>query len=98
MIYKHGQYRIPHFSHKSKVDCIGFSENESQTHLKGKLMFKQQVEAMGHPVEIEATMMSIEQRADVFFAGRSVSARVSMQSNFVFRNRPADTELPLPRL
>lgn len=66
VIYKHGQYRIPHFSHKSKVDCIGFSENESQTHLKGKLMFKQQVEAMGHPVEIEATMMSIEQRADVF--------------------------------
>ncbi|MBU9789716.1 competence protein CoiA [Lentilactobacillus sp. IMAU92037] len=66
VIYKHGQYRIPHFSHKSKLDCVGFSENESQTHLKGKLMFKQQVEAIGHLVEIEATMMSIEQRADVF--------------------------------
>ncbi|EHO52744.1 competence protein CoiA family protein, partial [Lentilactobacillus kisonensis] len=43
-----------------------FSENESQSHLKGKLTFQRQLTAIGCHVEIEVTMAAIEQRADVF--------------------------------
>ncbi|GHP14985.1 competence protein [Lentilactobacillus fungorum] len=66
VILKRGKYRIAHFSHQANATCVGFSENESEAHLKGKLTFKRQVREMGYRVEIEVVMPSIEQRADVF--------------------------------
>lgn len=65
VIYKHGDRRIAHFSHKSNAICAGFSEGESQAHLKGKLAFKQQLEKMGHAAVLEYHLPTIEQRADV---------------------------------
>ncbi|MDH5105388.1 competence protein CoiA family protein [Lentilactobacillus diolivorans] len=72
VILKSGKYRIPHFSHQSKVACAGFSENESQTHLEGKLFFKQEVEAMGEQAILEFNMPVINQRADLFIAGKNI--------------------------
>lgn len=65
VIYKHGDRRIAHFSHKSNAVCAGFSEGESQAHLKGKLAFKQQLEKMGQAAVLEYHLPTIEQRADV---------------------------------
>lgn len=65
VIYKHGDRRIAHFSHKSNAICAGFSEGESQAHLKGKLAFKQQLEKMGQAAVLEYHLPTIEQRADV---------------------------------
>ncbi|WP_057823992.1 competence protein CoiA [Lentilactobacillus sunkii] len=66
VIFKHGKYRIPHFSHKTNSICRHFSENESQAHLTGKLVFQKQLEQMGIKTVLEYNLPDIEQRADVF--------------------------------
>lgn len=66
VVFKHGKYRIPHFSHKSNTICAHFSENESQAHLAGKLAFQTQLEQMGKAAILEYNLPDIQQRADVF--------------------------------
>lgn len=72
VIFKHGRYRIPHFSHKTNTVCSSFSENESQTHLEGKLTFKRQLEGMGQAAILEYNLPEIKQRADVFLPNQNM--------------------------
>lgn len=72
VIFKNGKYRIPHFSHKRNSLCSRFSENESQTHLSGKLTFQRQLKEIGEPAVLEYNLPEIEQRADVFLPNRKI--------------------------
>ncbi|GAD17389.1 competence CoiA family protein [Lentilactobacillus otakiensis DSM 19908 = JCM 15040] len=72
VIFKHGQYRIPHFSHKTNAICSSFSENESQAHLEGKLAFKHGLEAMGQVAVLEYNLPEIQQRADVYLPNQNL--------------------------
>ena len=73
VIFKHGKSRIPHFSHKSNAICSGFSENESQAHLQGKLTFQQQLKAMSKAAVLEHYLPEIEQRADVYLPSQKLT-------------------------
>lgn len=67
VILKKGLKTIPHFAHKSLIDCQVASENESITHMQGKLDLFGQAKMISENAQIEQYFEKINQRADVAF-------------------------------
>ncbi|AJD90731.1 hypothetical protein JMA_14140 [Jeotgalibacillus malaysiensis] len=65
VIVKAGQKVIPHFAHKSKAACRGFSENESAFHLLAKTSLNRWFLNQSLQTELEKNYADINRRADI---------------------------------
>lgn len=64
LVFKHGQIKIPHFAHRSKCDCQGFSEGETAEHLRGKKII---YEWEKDKCQLEAPLKALQQRPDILY-------------------------------
>lgn len=65
VIVKSGEKVIPHFSHKPKAACSGFSENESVFHLHAKTALNRWFSRQSLITELEKTYPEINRRSDI---------------------------------
>lgn len=63
VIYKQGQWTLPHFAHRTLGDCNRFSEGESLEHLQGKLLLYQWTKTS----QLEAYLPELKQRPDLLW-------------------------------
>lgn len=70
VVIKQGEVVRPHFAHKRLADCVMFSENESEEHLKGKELIAKNCEAFNISYEIESYLPQLKQRPDVLIGDR----------------------------
>ncbi|MDP4085144.1 MAG: competence protein CoiA family protein [Bacillota bacterium] len=67
VILKLGDKKIYHFAHRSKSACREYVENETETHLSGKLQLYQWLKKQKLYVELEYYDKEIQQRPDILF-------------------------------
>ncbi|OZU90621.1 hypothetical protein CIL03_05645 [Virgibacillus indicus] len=65
VIIKAGLQMIPHFAHKSIIDCPSAEGGEGAYHEQGKLLLYQWFRAQGITVQLEAFLPEINQRPDL---------------------------------
>ena len=68
---KVGDFKIPHFAHKSHSGCNSYSEPESSLHLQGKILLHQFFTDRKIPVALEKYLPEIRQRADLLVDGQT---------------------------
>ncbi|WP_442417883.1 competence protein CoiA [Oikeobacillus pervagus] len=73
LLFKIGQKRIPHFSHRHTNDCHSFSEHESPRHLQGKLDLFNWLKNQQMAVQLEAYLPTLQQRPDLFLPDQSIA-------------------------
>ncbi|MDZ5713003.1 competence protein CoiA family protein [Jeotgalibacillus haloalkalitolerans] len=79
VLVKSGQKVIPHFAHKSKAACSGFSENESIFHLYAKTELNRWLSFQSLHTELEKTYPQINRRADISVKLKSNEYAVEFQ-------------------
>lgn len=67
VLLKLGEKKIFHFAHKSGGACREFIENETQSHMKGKLQLFQWLRGQGTDAVLEYYDKEIKQRPDIAF-------------------------------
>ena len=68
MIYKHGDFKIPHFAHKSANCELQYSEPESEEHINGKLIIYNWLKTQNvSNLELESWIPETKQRPDIYF-------------------------------
>ncbi|WP_404408709.1 competence protein CoiA [Jeotgalibacillus malaysiensis] len=65
VIIKSGEKVMPHFAHKSKAACSGFSENESVFHLHAKTALNHWFSQQSLFTELEKNYPQIKRRTDI---------------------------------
>ena len=65
VIIKAGQMVVPHFAHKSKVNCPSNEGGEGPYHEKGKLLLYQWLKLQHLQVELEVYLKEIKQQPDL---------------------------------
>ncbi|KIL50202.1 hypothetical protein KP77_15770 [Jeotgalibacillus alimentarius] len=94
VLLKSGPKVIPHFAHKSKVHCAGFSESESSLHLQAKTGLNDWLLSQSCITELEKTYPKINRRADISVKMNSVEYAFEFQcspiSNEIVQQRSMD--------
>jgi competence protein CoiA len=72
VILKKGEIKLPHFAHKSKSSCNGFSDNESLEHIKIKMNFFNLLKDK-YKVQIEPVLKNISQRPDLLLYEQKIA-------------------------
>lgn len=68
MIYKHGDYKIPHFAHINSECRLGYSEPETEEHMNGKLVIYNFLKTQNvENLELEKWIPETKQRPDIYF-------------------------------
>ena len=65
VIIKAGTRVIPHFAHRSKVNCPSYEGGEGAYHEKGKLLLYQWLKSQGLNVALEVYLTEIKQQPDI---------------------------------
>lgn len=78
VLIKSGIKVIPHFAHRSKVECT-YSGGEGEFHQKGKLLLYQWFIDQGVNVRIEYFIAEIQQRPDIYFEIGSKKVAIEFQ-------------------
>ncbi|MBM7579750.1 competence protein CoiA [Jeotgalibacillus terrae] len=79
VLVKSGPKVIPHFAHKSKVHCSGFSESESSLHLLAKTRLNDWLSSQSCTTELEKTYTRINRRTDISVRFNSVEYAFEFQ-------------------
>ncbi|RFU68016.1 hypothetical protein D0469_13060 [Peribacillus saganii] len=83
LILKAGSIKIPHFAHKSSIECTAASEPESQYHLLGKRKLFSWLLSRGISAELESYLPGIRQRADILAVIGEVTYAVEFQCSSI---------------
>lgn len=77
---KVGSIKIPHFAHYQHSTCDGaFSEGETPTHILGKQQLYQLFSQLQLPVQLEKTILTLQQRPDLLIELPSVTYAIEYQ-------------------
>lgn len=81
---KIGTIYMPHFAHVSNEACDQlFSEGESVTHLKGKILLFEWLKGRGHTIELEPYLSKLAQRPDLLLQKRDKFTAIEFQCSAI---------------
>ncbi|WP_404451747.1 competence protein CoiA [Virgibacillus necropolis] len=75
VLVKAGQKTVPHFAHRSKLECASHDYGEGPYHEQGKLLLYNWLKNQGADVELEKYIAEINQRPDLYVTvkGRKIA-------------------------